>query len=105
MRTPTVSVLVYYNAEPQVDRFTENTKRKIFNLHTSKMSLNEDVDLDEFINQKDDLSGADIKAICSEAGLMALRERRMRVQMADFRAARERVMKTKSEGEPEGLYL
>lgn len=81
------------------------TKRKIFLLHTSKMSLNEDVDLEEFINQKDDLSGADIKAICSEAGLMALRERRMRVQMADFRAARERVMKTKTEGEPEGLYL
>jgi len=76
------------------------TKRKIFTLHTSKMSLNEDVDL-----EKDDLSGADIKAICSEAGLMALRERRMRVQMADFRAARERVLKTKSEGEPEGLYL
>ncbi|KAH6652297.1 26S protease regulatory subunit 4 [Truncatella angustata] len=83
----------------------QNTKRKIFNLHTSKMSLNEDVDLDEFITQKDDLSGADIKAICSEAGLMALRERRMRVQMADFRAARERVLKTKQEGEPEGLYL
>ncbi len=86
-------------------RSTENTKRKIFTLHTSKMSLNEDVELDEFINQKDDLSGADIKAICSEAGLMALRERRMRVQMADFRSARERVMKTKTEGEPEGLYL
>jgi len=83
----------------------ENTKRKIFTLHTSKMSLNADVELDEFINQKDDLSGADIKAICSEAGLMALRERRMRVQMADFRSARERVMKTKTEGEPEGLYL
>ncbi|KFY62729.1 hypothetical protein V496_04428 [Pseudogymnoascus sp. VKM F-4515 (FW-2607)] len=83
----------------------QQTKRKIFTLHTSKMSLNEDVDLEEFINQKDDLSGADIKAICSEAGLMALRERRMRVQMADFRAARERVLKTKTEGEPEGLYL
>ncbi|KAI5286537.1 hypothetical protein KEM54_006698 [Ascosphaera aggregata] len=81
----------------------QNTKKKIFALHTSKMSLNDDVDLDEFIAQKDDLSGADIKAICSEAGMMALRERRMRVQMDDFRAARERVMKTKSEGEPEGL--
>jgi 26S proteasome regulatory subunit T2 len=69
------------------------------------MSLSDDVDLDEFVSQKDDLSGADIKAICSEAGLMALRERRMRVQMEDFRAARERVLKTKSEGEPEGLYL
>ena len=83
----------------------QNTKRKIFTLHTSKMSLNKDVDLEEFIAQKDDLSGADIKAICSEAGLMALRERRMRVEMADFRAARERVLKTKQEGEPEGLYL
>lgn len=90
---------------PIANVLKENTKRKIFTLHTSKMSLNDDVELDEFINQKDDLSGADIKAICSEAGLMALRERRMRVQMADFRSARERVMKTKSEGEPEGLYL
>ncbi|KAJ4423313.1 ATPase of 26S proteasome regulatory subunit 4 [Gnomoniopsis sp. IMI 355080] len=83
----------------------QNTKRKIFNLHTSKMSLNEDVELEEFIAQKDDLSGADIKAICSEAGLLALRERRMRVQMSDFRSARERVLRTKQEGEPEGLYL
>ncbi|RKL16398.1 26S protease regulatory subunit 4 [Fusarium oxysporum] len=83
----------------------QNTKRKIFTLHTSKMNLNEDVDLEEFISQKDDLSGADIKAICSEAGLLALRERRMRVQMADFRSARERVLRTKQEGEPEGLYL
>ena len=69
------------------------------------MSLSDDVELEEFINQKDDLSGADIKAICSEAGLMALRERRMRVQMSDFRAARERVMKTKTEEKIEGLYL
>jgi 26S proteasome regulatory subunit T2 len=69
------------------------------------MSLSSDVELDEFISQKDELSGADIKAICSEAGLMALRERRMQVQMQDFRAARERVLKTKNESEPEGLYL
>jgi 26S proteasome regulatory subunit T2 len=69
------------------------------------MSLSSDVDLDEFISQKDELSGADIKAFCSEAGLMALRERRMQVQMEDFRAARERVLKTKNESEPEGLYL
>ena len=83
----------------------ENTKKKIFNLHTGKMSLGDDVELGEFVSQKDDLSGADIKAICSEAGLMALRERRMKVTMADFRSARDRVLKTKQEGEPEGLYL
>ena len=63
------------------------------------MSLAPDVDIDEFVTQKDDLSGADVRAICSEAGLLALRERRMRVQMDDFRQARERVLKTKSEGD------
>ena len=83
----------------------ENTKRKIFNLHTGKMNLSEDVEIGEFVTSKDDLSGADIKAMCSEAGLMALRERRMQVTMSDLRSARDRVLKTKQEGEPEGLYL
>ena len=60
-------------------------------LHTSRMSPNEDVNLEEFIMAKDDLSGADIKAVCTEAGMLALRERRMRVTKADFTAAREKV--------------
>lgn len=55
------------------------------------MSLSEDVDLEEYVMAKDDLSGADIKAVCTEAGLLALRERRMRVTKADFTTAREKV--------------
>lgn len=43
------------------------------------MSLNEDVIMDEFVSAKDDLSGADIKAMCTEAGLLALRQRRMKI--------------------------
>lgn len=62
-----------------------------FRLHTSRMSLSEDVDLEEFVTTKDELSGADIKAVCTEAGLLALRERRMRVTKADFTEAREKV--------------
>ncbi|KAG1166418.1 hypothetical protein G6F35_018201 [Rhizopus arrhizus] len=69
------------------------------------MTLSDDVDLEEFVMSKDDLSGADIKAICTEAGLMALRERRMKVVAEDFRKAREKVLYRKSEGTPEGLYL
>merc|ERR1712210_110229 len=53
----------------------EKTKRRIFGIHTGKMTLAEDVDLEEYIMSKDDLSGADIKAICTEAGLLALREK------------------------------
>lgn len=37
------------------------TKRKIFQIHTSRMTLSEDVNLEEFVMTKDDLSGADIK--------------------------------------------
>ncbi|KAK9387085.1 P-loop containing nucleoside triphosphate hydrolase protein [Lipomyces mesembrius] len=83
----------------------QNTKRKIFQIHTGKMSLGDDVDLEEFVGAKDELSGADIKAICTEAGLLALRERRMKVTAQDFRSARERVMKNKVEENLEGLYL
>merc|ERR1712003_313536 len=43
----------------------EKTKRRIFNIHTSKMTLSEDVDLEEYYNSKEELSGADIKAICT----------------------------------------
>jgi 26S proteasome regulatory subunit T2 len=43
------------------------------------MTKDKDVNLNVFINSKDELSGADIKAICTEAGLLALRERRLRV--------------------------
>ncbi|KAJ2064478.1 ATPase of 26S proteasome regulatory subunit 4 [Coemansia aciculifera] len=81
------------------------TKRHIFGIHTSRMTLSEDVDLEEFVMSKDDLSGADIKAICTEAGLLALRERRMKVCNEDLRKAREKVLYRKSEGTPEGLYL
>merc|ERR1712241_1662467 len=44
----------------------EKTKRRIFQIHTSKMTLSDDVNLDEFVVAKDDLSGADVKAICTE---------------------------------------
>jgi 26S proteasome regulatory subunit T2 len=81
------------------------TKRKIFQIHTSKMTLADDVNLEEFVMTKDDLSGADIKAICSEAGLLALRERRMKVTHPDFKKAKENVLYRKNEGVPEGLYL
>jgi len=81
------------------------TKKKIFQIHTARMSLNDDVNIDEFINAKDDLSGADIKAICTEAGLLALRERRMKVSQEDFRKAKEKTLYLKKGNIPEGLYL
>jgi len=42
----------------------EKTRRMIFKIHTGRMTLAEDVNLEELIMAKDDLSGADIK-VCS----------------------------------------
>lgn len=81
------------------------TKRRIFAIHTSKMSLAEDVSVEEIIPAKNELSGADIKAICTEAGLLALRERRMKITGEDFRKAKEKVLFRKNEGSPDILYL
>lgn len=39
----------------------QKTKRRIFNIHTNRMTLSEDVNLEEYILSKDDLSGADVK--------------------------------------------
>lgn len=79
------------------------------------MSLDKDVDLDTFIQAKDDLSGADIRvcfvsecllqSICMEAGMMALKERRMKVNMNDFEEAKKKTLFRKKSKEPEGLYL
>ena len=69
------------------------------------MTLSEDVNVDEYVQAKDDLSGADIKAICTEAGLLALRERRMKVTSDDFRKSKENVLYRKNEDAPQGLYL
>jgi 26S proteasome regulatory subunit T2 len=55
-------------------------------IHTSRMTLADDVNLEEFVMTKDEFSGADIKAICTEAGLLALRERRMKVTPTIFLA-------------------
>lgn len=86
------------------------TKRMIFGIHTKKMTLADDVKLEEFVMSKDELSGADIKAIATEAGLLgmfrlfrecwrlltefsaALRERRMKVCHKDFVEAKEKVL-------------
>lgn len=46
-----------------------------------------------------------VQAICTEAGLMALRERRMKVTNEDFKKSKENVLYKKQEGTPEGLYL
>jgi len=83
----------------------EKTKRRIFHIHTSKMTLHDDVNIEEFVLAKDELSGADIKAVCTEAGMLALRERRMKITQTDLRKAKEKALYKKKGNVPDGMYL
>lgn len=81
------------------------TLRKILSIHTSKMTLDEDVNLDEIVNTKESLTGADVKAIVTEAGLLAIRDRRMKVNMKDFVKAKEKTLHLKKANMPEHIYI
>ncbi|KAI7907956.1 26S protease regulatory subunit 6B [Cokeromyces recurvatus] len=59
-------------------------KRLIFQTITSKMNLSEEVDLEEFVSRPDKLSGAEIAAICQEAGMHAVRKNRYVILSKDL---------------------
>lgn len=48
----------------------EKTRRRIFQIHTKRMTLADDLDLEEYITAKDDLSGADIKVLIILSALL-----------------------------------
>lgn len=51
-------------------------KRLIMQTIMSKMNLSEEVDLEDFVSRPDKLSGAELAAICQEAGMHAVRKNR-----------------------------
>jgi len=69
------------------------TRRQILKIHTRNMPLTPDVDLDRITSQTAGYSGADIEAVCREAGLISLRRdiETKSVTLEDFRDAMERV--------------
>jgi len=74
-------------------------REMIFRIHTRDMSVDDDVDFAELAAQTDDASGADVKAICTEAGMFAIRDDRTTVEMSDFAEAWEKIQQSDDDGE------
>jgi proteasome regulatory subunit len=66
-------------------------REQIFKIHTRSMNVDEDVDFEALAALAEEASGADIKAICTEAGMFAIRDDRTQVSMADFEEAYEKI--------------
>jgi len=73
----------------------ENGRYEIFKIHTRRMKLDENVDLRTLAKITIKATGADIKAICTEAGINAIRNNRTKVTMDDFLYAINKVLKRK----------
>jgi len=63
----------------------------IFQIHTRNMNVSDDVDFAELAKLATDASGADIKAVCTEAGMFAIRDDRTEVYKQDFVEAWEKI--------------
>ena len=69
------------------------------------MNIHKTVDFNALVSDRLKLTGADIKAICTEAGMFAIRDEQTCVTQEHFRKAIQKVKERSSEGSgPSNFY-
>ncbi|EAY87910.1 hypothetical protein OsI_09330 [Oryza sativa Indica Group] len=63
---------------------SEEARARILQIHSRKMNVNPDVNFEELARSTDDFNGAQLKAVCVEAGMLALRRDATEVTHEDF---------------------
>jgi proteasome regulatory subunit len=86
----------------------EKARLKIIKIHTAKMAIAKGVNYKKMAAETDGLSGADLRAVCVEAGMGAIKNKKTKVSYKDFTLALEKIKNRLNEtdiSEPEGgLY-
>ncbi|MHA1295182.1 MAG: proteasome-activating nucleotidase [Promethearchaeota archaeon] len=83
----------------------EQARAAIFKIHTRKLNIVENINFKKLVEMTDGATGADIKAICTEAGMFAIRKNAEIITEDDFIKAIEKVMsKIKEKGIESRLY-
>ena len=72
-------------------------RAEILRIHSRKMNLTRGINLRKVAEKMNGCSGADVKGVCTEAGMYALRERRIHVTQEDFELAVGKVMNKNQE--------
>ena len=62
----------------------KKSREQILKIHTRKIKLDEKLDFNKLSELTEGLSGADLKAVCTEAGMFAIRNNRKKVTQNDF---------------------
>ena len=82
-----------FDRHVKVDDPDEKARTAIFKVHTTKMPLADDVDLEILAKRTEGFVGADIEAVCREAVMLTLREslESEKVDMKHFKEAMKKV--------------
>merc|ERR1712098_689633 len=67
-----------------LEDWTEKSRARIMQIHARKMNVDPDVNYEELARSTDDFNGAQCKAVCVEAGMIALRRESSLVTHEDF---------------------
>merc|ERR1711936_1410613 len=62
----------------------EEARARILQIHSRKMTINKDVNYEELARCTDDFNGAQLKAVCVEAGMIAMRREATELQHEDY---------------------
>ncbi|EQD43289.1 proteasome-activating nucleotidase, partial [mine drainage metagenome] len=71
---------------------SEVGRAEIFRIHSHGMAIRETIDWEALAVRCEGATGADIRSICTEAGMWAIREERDSVTLVDFERAIEKVV-------------
>ena len=78
----------------EVPNPVKESRQKILEIHTAKMKIDDDIDFDVISDLTEGLSGADLKAVCTEAGMFAIRSERKKVISKDFLDAIDKILES-----------
>lgn len=76
-----------------------SARLEILKIHSRKMNLTKGINLDIISEKLVGASGAEVKGVCTEAGMFALRERRVHVTQEDFEMAVSKILKRGGDSE------
>ncbi|MBD3256131.1 MAG: proteasome-activating nucleotidase [Candidatus Lokiarchaeota archaeon] len=83
----------------------EVAREAIFKIHTRHLNIENEINFRHLVNLTEGATGADIKAICTEAGMFAIRKSKQMISYEDFIDAAHKVLKKlKDQKETSELY-
>ena len=73
----------------------EQGRHEILKIHTAKLSMEQPIDFEPIVKLSVDFNGADLRNVCTEAGLFAIREERDYINQDDLTKAVRKVAESK----------